>query len=201
MPRRSIFLPSLMGALALALLLWTVWHVRAAIADLIRGDGTRGAVAGWLADLWPVIATAFFVAIVVARIYDVLNGTPVVVGAGLLSVLLVVAMPIVDMVICRAIAAAAAAPADASSAGARVPRRLRARVPARHPHRRDRRRHVAARRAVGSRPVRTGAGEPRRQDRELAARYRHRAAVAYMLWEIVKTAIDRRLAGRGRPAQ
>jgi len=103
------------GVLGLALLLWTVWHVRAAIADLIRGDGTRGAVAGWLAELWPVIATVFFVAIVAARIYDVLTGTPVVAGAGFLSVLVVVAMPIVDMVICRAIAAAAAAPTATSS--------------------------------------------------------------------------------------
>jgi len=38
------------GLLGLSLVLWTVWHVRAAIADLIRGDGTRGAVARWPPD-------------------------------------------------------------------------------------------------------------------------------------------------------
>ena len=188
-----------MGALALALLLWTVWHVRAAIADLIRGDGTRGAVAGWLADLWPVIATAFFVAIFAARIYDVLNGTPVVVGAGLLSVLLVVAMPIVDMVICRAIAAAAAAPADASSP---VPGFVAAYEP-------------VFRRAVHIVVIVVGLLLlARLWDINLFAMAQASMGgkissslfgvcivvlLAYLLWEIAKTAIDRRLQAEGDP--
>jgi small-conductance mechanosensitive channel len=104
------------SVLGLAVLLWTVWRVRAAIAGLIRGTGTPNAVVGWLADLWPVIATAFFTAIVAARIYDILSGTPVTQAAGALSVLLVVTLPIVDMALCRGLAAAAATPADARSA-------------------------------------------------------------------------------------
>ena len=63
-----------------------------------------------------MIATAFFVAIVAARLFDVLAGIPVTSGAGILSVLLVVALPIVDMALCRAVAAAASAPASANSA-------------------------------------------------------------------------------------
>ncbi len=104
------------AVLGLTVVLWAVRQVRAAIAGLIRGNGAHNAVVGWLADLWPMIATVFFAAIVAARIYDVLSGTPVVQGAGALSVLLVVAIPIVDMVLCRAVAAAATAPADARSA-------------------------------------------------------------------------------------
>jgi len=104
------------GVLSLVVVLWTVWQVRAAIAGLIRGEGKHNAIIGWLADLWPVLATAYFVAIVVARIYDILTGEPVVAGVGFLSVLLVVAMPILDMVLCRAVAAAAGAPANARSA-------------------------------------------------------------------------------------
>jgi small-conductance mechanosensitive channel len=108
-----VILSSMLG---LAVVLWTVWRVRAAIAALIRGDGTHGVVVGWLADLWPVIATAFFVGVVAARINDVFTGAPIVAGAGFLSVLLVVAMPIIDMALCRAVAAAAATPADTRSA-------------------------------------------------------------------------------------
>ena len=186
-----------LGVLALALLLWTVWHVRVAIADLIRGDGTRGAVAGWLADLWPVIATAFLVAIVAVRFYDVLAGTAAVANAGFLSVLLIVAMPIVDMAICRAIAAAAAARADGSSP-----------VPG----------FVAAYEAVFRRAVHivvVVAGLlllARLWDINLFAMAQASMGgkissslfgvcivllLAYLLWEIAKTAIDRRLRAEG----
>ncbi len=101
------------------IVMWTVWRVRTPIAGLIRGDGTPNVVIGWLADLWPVIATAFFVAIVVARVYDILAGAPVSSSAGALSVLLVVALPIVDMALCRAIAAAASKPAAADESAPR----------------------------------------------------------------------------------
>ena len=95
----------------LVVILWTIWQVRAPIAALIRGDGKHGAVVGWLADLWPVLATVFFLAIVAARVYDIMAGIPVESGAAILSVLLVVALPIVDMMLCRAVAAGAARPA------------------------------------------------------------------------------------------
>ena len=98
------------SVLGLAIVLWTVWRVRAAIAGLIRGEGKHNAVIGWVADLWPVLAIMYFVAIVAARAYDILMGTPVTQGAGAMSVLLVVALPIVDMALCRALAAAAGTP-------------------------------------------------------------------------------------------
>ena len=92
-----------------SILLWTVWRVRVPIANLIRGDGKPGAVAGVLADLWPVIATAYFLGIAATRVYDVLSGTPHATGQGILSVLLIVALPMVDMALCRALAASARA--------------------------------------------------------------------------------------------
>jgi len=104
------------SVLGLAIVLWTVWGVRAAIAGLIRGEGKHNAVIGWVADLWPVLAIMYFVAIVAARAYDILMGTPVTQGAGAMSVLLVVALPIVDMALCRALAAAAGTPAAGTAA-------------------------------------------------------------------------------------
>ena len=107
------FFSSLVG---LAVVLWTMWQVRAPIATLIRGEGKHNVIVGWLAELWPVIATVFFVGIVAARVYSVLEGTPVESGAGILSVLLVVTLPIIDMMLCRAVAAGALRPAAADSA-------------------------------------------------------------------------------------
>jgi small-conductance mechanosensitive channel len=95
------------AGLYIAIALTTVWRVRVPVAGLIRGDGRHGAIVGWLADLWPVIATAYFVGIVVGRVSDILSGNAGMTGVGLLSVLLVVALPIVDMALCRAVAAAA----------------------------------------------------------------------------------------------
>ncbi|MEO8304991.1 MAG: mechanosensitive ion channel family protein [Betaproteobacteria bacterium] len=84
-----------------------VWRVRLPIANLIRGDGTHGAIRGSIADLWPVIATLYFLGVLIARISDALAGASEVDGTAIVSVLLVVALPIVDMTLCRALAAAA----------------------------------------------------------------------------------------------
>jgi small-conductance mechanosensitive channel len=107
----------LFSVVGLAIVLWTVFQVRAPIAALIRGEGKHNAVVGWLADLWPVLAVVFFVGIVAARVYDTLAGTPVEAGAGILSVLLVVTLPVVDMLLCRAVAAGAARPRPEGSTG------------------------------------------------------------------------------------
>ena len=189
------FFSSLVG---LAIVLWTVWQVRAPIAGLIRGAGTPNAVVGWLADLWPLIATAFFVAIVVARVYDILSGTPVVSGAGALTVLLVVALPIFDMALCRAIAAAAAKPAAADSTASGF---------------------VAAYEAVFRRAIHivvTVLGLfvlARLWDVNLFAMAQASMGgkissslfgicivllLSYLLWELAKTAIDRRLEAEGK---
>ena len=184
--------------LGLAIVLWTVWRVRAPIAGLIRGNGTPNAVVDWLADLWPVIATAFFVALVAARLFDVLSGAPVTSGAGILSVLLVVAFPIVDMALCRAVAAAASAPASASSVAPGF---------------------VAAYEAVFRRAIHivvTVAGLlilAHLWDVNLFAMAQASMGgkissslfgvcivllLAYLLWEVAKTAIDRRILAEGK---
>ncbi len=99
------------------IVLSVVWRVRVPIASLIRGSGGQhGAIVGWFADLWPVIATVYFVGIAVGRIDDILEGNAGTTGLGLLSVLLVVALPIVDMALCRALdAAAKGAPKDGAA--------------------------------------------------------------------------------------
>ncbi len=105
--------------LYLVVALSTVWRARAPVAALIRGDGHRGAVVGWLADLWPVLATAYFAGIAAARINDILSGNAATFGVGLPSVVLLIALPIVDMALCRALAAAATAAPDGSAVRAR----------------------------------------------------------------------------------
>ena len=89
----------------LAVTLWTVWRVRKPIAALIRGSA-HGTVAGWIAELWPVAATAYFVALLLGAVFNVLAGVPITNGTGFASVVLVAALPIVDMMLCRALAAA-----------------------------------------------------------------------------------------------
>ena len=94
-------------ASGIALALLTVWVARRPVAALIRGDAAHGAVIGWLADLWPLAATAYFLALFVGGLFNVLAGMPSPIGLGFASVLLVVALPIVDLALCRALAAIA----------------------------------------------------------------------------------------------
>ena len=89
----------------LVVTLWTVWRVRKPIAGLIRGNG-QGTIVGWIAELWPVAATAYFVALLLGAIFNVLAGVPITNGTGFASVVLVAALPIIDMALCRALAAA-----------------------------------------------------------------------------------------------
>ena len=87
-----------------------VWLVRQPFAALIRGDAPRrGTVRGWLADLWPIIATMYFVALFAASMHGILIGAPGPLGIGFESVLVVVIVPIIDLALCRALAAAVAA--------------------------------------------------------------------------------------------
>jgi small-conductance mechanosensitive channel len=183
---------------ALFVILWTVWHVRAPIAGLIRGSGTHNAIRGWLAELWPLIATTFFVGIVAARVYSILEGTPVESAAGILSVLLVVILPIIDMMLCRAVAAGAARPTAAGS---------------------EAQGFVAAYEAVFRRAIHivvTVLGLfllAKLWEVNLFAMAQASMGgkissslfgvcivllLAYLLWEIAKTAIDRRLAAEGK---
>ena len=85
----------------LASMLDTTWRVREDIGRLIRASGEGNALIRLLADLWPVLASVYFVGIVVARVLELLSGPLAPSNVAMISVLLVVALPIVDMVLCR----------------------------------------------------------------------------------------------------
>ncbi|HEV8503223.1 MAG TPA: mechanosensitive ion channel domain-containing protein [Casimicrobiaceae bacterium] len=105
--------------LGLAVTLSMVWTLRQPVAALIRG-GARGraTVRGWLADLWPIIATMYFVGLFAASLHGILTGARAPLGIGFESVLVVVIVPIIDLALCRALAAAVAAQRSASGGAA-----------------------------------------------------------------------------------
>jgi small-conductance mechanosensitive channel len=108
----------LFWSLGLALSVAIAWHVRAPIADLIRGDRSHGSVVGWLADFWPVGATLYCAALLAGGMSAILAGMPGPIGTGVASIVVVIALPIADMALCRTLAAAAnAASGGRSSAG------------------------------------------------------------------------------------
>ncbi len=94
-----------LGTLILLSLIAAVWQIRAPIARLIRGDD-RGPVLRIIADLWAPIATLYFLGVYVARMNDVLMGTEGPSDAAILSILLIIGLPIADMILCRALSAA-----------------------------------------------------------------------------------------------
>jgi small-conductance mechanosensitive channel len=188
-------------ATGLAVALAAVWHVRRPIAELIRRDSRNVAIV-WIAELWPVAATAYFIALILGGVFNMLAGTPMPTGIGFGSVLLVIALPIVDMALCRAVAAFVAfktGGADDASSG----RTVAAYEPIfRHAihivvvvcglvllaHLWDLDLFRLAQRGLGARI----AGSLVSVGIVVLA--------TYLLWEIVRTAIDRRLSAEGRPS-
>jgi small-conductance mechanosensitive channel len=185
--------------LGIAVAVWTVWRVRVPIAELIRGKDGHGTIRGWIAELWPILATLYFVGILLARIFDILAGETVVSGQGVFSVLLIVVMPIVDMALCRALAAGAGA--EVAKAGvARVRGLLHAY-------------EAVFRRAIHIVVVVIGLVLFSRlwgvdlfafAQQSMGGRISSSLLgicivllVAYMVWEAAKTAIDRRLEAEG----
>jgi len=98
------FLQFCLGTVVLLSLVAAVWRMREPIADLIRGS-SNGTLRRILGDLWTVIATIYLVAIYAARMNDLLLGTVEVSNVAIASILLVIALPIADMVLCRALSA------------------------------------------------------------------------------------------------
>jgi len=96
----------------LASILDTTWRAREDIGRLIRGSGKGNALIRLLADLWPVLASVYFVGIVVARLLELLSGPLAPSNVAIISLLLVIALPIVDMVLCRALKAFAGPPPE-----------------------------------------------------------------------------------------
>jgi len=186
-------------AAGLFVALSAVWRVRRPIAELIRRDSRNVAIV-WIAELWPVAATAYLIALILGGVFNLLAGTPVPTGTGFGSVVLVIALPIVDMALCRAVAAFVAFRTrgnDGSTGRA---------VVAYEP---------IFRHAVHIIVVVVGLLLLARlwdldlfqlAQRGLGARIAGSllsvgivVLATYMLWEIVRTAIDRRLSAEGTP--
>lgn len=85
-----------------------IWRVRKAIGDLIRRAGGNGPIANWVADLWPFAAIVYVLSILFGRIWEAITGVPGR-GEGILSLLILVALPIVDFALSKTLVSAAAA--------------------------------------------------------------------------------------------
>ena len=100
-PREPILLVVTLTRLVFAVLyLRLVWRVRAPIAAKIRGDG-QSALRRLLADLWPALMTAYVLCLLVVLTVEQLAGRLRTGKAGILSLVVVLAMPLVDMALCR----------------------------------------------------------------------------------------------------
>ncbi len=113
----TLLLSTAFATLFAAVCLRLVWQNRAPIAAGIRGSGEAPhPLRRLLADLWPVLMTAYVAGIVVAVTVERLSGERMRSGAGILSLVAVVALPLVDMLLCRALTAGTGRGLDGSFA-------------------------------------------------------------------------------------
>jgi small-conductance mechanosensitive channel len=110
----------LMGVVAITVCLVTVWRVRKPIGDLIRRAGGNGPISGWVADLWPLAATLYLLSVFSGRVWESITGRPGR-GEGIMSLAILVALPVADFALSRALLAARSAP---DSAGPSILRHL-----------------------------------------------------------------------------
>jgi small-conductance mechanosensitive channel len=96
----------LVGVAGAATTLVVVWKVRKPIGELIRRAGNGGPIAGWIADLWPVAAAVYVFALLAGRTWEAISGAPPTRGAGMLSLLILIAIPTIDFGLCRLLASA-----------------------------------------------------------------------------------------------
>ena len=116
-PANPVLLIRVLGAsLFVVLMLDTIWKVRADVAALIRGPGDAGHLRRLLADLWPALATAYLAALYLSALNDLLLDRPETGNAPILSIALLLALPLADMLLCRMLAAAMRHPAAAGAA-------------------------------------------------------------------------------------
>ncbi len=88
--------------LFVAVLLHAVWRQRAPIAGLIRG-ADPGPLRRVLADLWPVLMTAYVLVLLLALTGEQIAGRALRSRAGILSLLVVIALPLIGRLLCRLI--------------------------------------------------------------------------------------------------
>ena len=84
---------------------------------MIRGPGEASPLARLVAEIWPALATAYLLVVYLAAFLDALAGRPAE-GKGILSLLLLMALPIVDLFLSRALHAVMAARAETGAATA-----------------------------------------------------------------------------------
>ena len=116
-PREPYLLVMTIGRVIFVLLLVrVVWRVRHPIAAAIRGEDP-GTLRRMLADLWPALMTAYILGLLVVLTVEQLGGEPRTGRAGILSLLVVIAMPLVNMALCGLLDRRKGQDQDASGAG------------------------------------------------------------------------------------
>lgn len=95
----------LLATAFLALALETIWRIRTDVGRLIRGGGEPGPGRRLAAQAWLALASAYLVLVYLARVLEILGGMGGMSRAPILSVLLLVALPLVDMALCRVLTA------------------------------------------------------------------------------------------------
>jgi len=105
------------GALLLAATIATIWAVRQDVGAMIRGPGEASPLARLLGEIWPALATAVMLLVYLAAFLDALAGRPAE-GKGILTLLLLMALPIVDLFLSRALHAVMAARAETGAVAA-----------------------------------------------------------------------------------
>ncbi len=88
----------------LGLFLGVLWSNRANVASLIRGPEPVGPLRQLLADLWPILMTAYVILVFLLRVFEQLAGKSLGSSAGIGSLLVLTVLPLVDMALCRALA-------------------------------------------------------------------------------------------------
>jgi small-conductance mechanosensitive channel len=178
--------------LFVAVLLYTVWRQRAPIADRIRG-ADPGPLRRVLADLWPGLMTAYVLVVLLAVTLEQLVDGEFRSGAGIMSLLVVVVLPLIDKLLCRLLVERSAARAAAGEAGPSYVPVLRKGV------------HIAV--TVGGLLVIAQIWDIdpfALATRGMGSRFAGALIdvavtllLAYLAWELARTAIDRRLEREG----
>jgi moderate conductance mechanosensitive channel len=95
-----LLLVTLARVVFVVLFLRLVWRLFRPIAAMIRGEG-RSVLRRIVADLWAVLMTVYTLGLLVVLTLEELGGRSRAGRAGLFSLLVVVVMPLVDMAFCR----------------------------------------------------------------------------------------------------
>jgi len=104
-PGGLLALDTLVAVLFAAVFLLVAWRSRAEVAALIRGAGEDHPLRRLAADLWPALLTAYVLIILAARTFERFGGRMADGQAGIKSLLLVLVLPLADMALCRVVLA------------------------------------------------------------------------------------------------